>query len=72
MVEILSRGEKPQDRSYTAQFRKCSTVFRFKHSEATEVPDQRDGDMVRIDCPVCKNPVHVSETAHIRRLSGGY
>ncbi len=72
MVEILVNGQKPEDRQYTALCRKCNSLLRFKRSEATFIPDQRDGDMVRINCPVCKNPVHVSETAHVRRMSGGY
>jgi hypothetical protein len=53
MVEIITRGQIPGERVRTCTCQNCKTVFRFKHSEGEYSSDQRDGDAVKINCPVC-------------------
>lgn len=53
MVEIIREGSLPGDREHTTDCRNCQTKFRFKRSEAKFTPDQRDGDALVIDCPLC-------------------
>lgn len=53
MVQIIKRGTPPSEREYRICCYSCKTVFQFKQSEATLHPDQRDGDYVAIQCPVC-------------------
>lgn len=53
MVEILSRGKEPSERTHDCTCATCSTRFRFKESEAKYISDQRDGDAFAIHCPVC-------------------
>ena len=52
-MEIIRRGELPQERVYEAICSNCKTIFRFEEREAEKVSDQRDGDFLRIKCPVC-------------------
>jgi endogenous inhibitor of DNA gyrase (YacG/DUF329 family) len=53
MVEILKRGTPPSEARLTRDCQSCGTQFRFTRNEATFVPDQRDGDALKIECPVC-------------------
>lgn len=53
VVQIIERGHKPSDKDHTARCRECETKFTFKRSEASFVPDQRDGDALVINCPLC-------------------
>lgn len=53
MVEIITRGQIPGERVHTCTCQTCKTVFRFKESEGEYSSDQRDGDAVKIACPVC-------------------
>jgi len=55
-MEIIQRGQKPEEKPYRVTCRTCDTVFEFLRSEAKYVPDQRDGDYVEINCPVCHRP----------------
>jgi hypothetical protein len=52
-MEIIERGTLPTERQHEIRCRNCKTLFRFKCHEATYVPDERDGDFLSINCPVC-------------------
>lgn len=53
MVEIVERGLPRSDNKFQARCPDCQTLFNFKRAEAEFVPDQRDGDALKIKCPVC-------------------
>lgn len=57
MIKIIERGIKPDDKEYRTSCSRCKTVFEFVRSEAEYVSDQRDGDALVIECPVCKERV---------------
>ena len=57
-MEILKRGKKPEDKEYEATCQRCKTEIRFKQEEARITYDQRDGDFVTVECPVCNHPIH--------------
>lgn len=58
-MEILKRGTPPKERTHQATCRACGTEFRFRESEGRVTHDQRDGDFIQIDCPVCAATVTV-------------
>lgn len=61
MVTIIQRGIPKSERQYKARCR-CGTVFEFKYHEAENVSDQRDGDFLKIHCPLdgCDEMVFVN------------
>ncbi len=59
-MKILKRGLPPEERSIKASCNNCKTVVSFKPLEAQYVPDQRDGDYLRIGCPVCNRFITVA------------
>lgn len=54
MVVIIRHGELPEEKSYETTCRHCNTIFVFERHEARLVRDQRDGDFLKIACPLCK------------------
>jgi len=52
-MKILKEGKLPQEKTYTATCRDCKTVFEFKQKEAKMNYDQRDGNYLSVNCPVC-------------------
>lgn len=52
-MKIISCCEVPNDRVYQATCNNCKSVLEFKRSEAMYTSDQRDGDFLRVVCPVC-------------------
>lgn len=59
-IEIIKPGIRPEEQRYHATCRRCRCEFTFQRSDAELVPDQRDGDFFRIDCPACTWDVTVS------------
>jgi len=55
-MKILERGQIPNEQLYEIRCTKCRTLFQFQQQEAKYHSDQRDGDYLMIDCPVCKEP----------------
>jgi len=56
-MEVLFRGTSPLEREIESTCNTCSTVVRFKICEGTIVYDQRDGNSVKVTCPVCGNSI---------------
>lgn len=56
-MKIIKKGKLPEEREYMSTCRHCKTFFSFLKNEATYNYDQRDGDFLSIDCPLCKNKV---------------
>ncbi len=56
-MKIISKGRKPEEKEYRVTCDDCDTVFEFKKREAQYVSDQRDGDALKIKCPVCNRMV---------------
>lgn len=52
-MKIIKRGTIPSERRWEFTCRNCGTVFEIAQAEAKLVSDQRDGDYLAIDCPVC-------------------
>lgn len=61
-MRILKRGRPPEDAPYRVSCRNCKSKLEFEKREAEYVPDQRDGDYLKIECPICKEDVTVSAT----------
>lgn len=58
-MEIIKRGKHPDEQKYDGTCRNCKTEVRFKKSEAEYVSDQRDGDFLRVRCPLCSEYINV-------------
>lgn len=56
-MNIIHRGIKPAERRHTVRCTSCSSVMELSESEAKRVSDQRDGDYMSFDCPVCSRLV---------------
>ena len=52
-MKIITKGQIPEERMYRVVCRNCHTVFEFQYKEAQEVFDQRDGNYLKIPCPLC-------------------
>ena len=52
-MKIIERGEEPELQPMRCRCNHCRTLFEFLPMEATYVSDQRDGDALKIGCPVC-------------------
>ena len=52
-MKILRRGKKLEDEVMRGDCGHCGTWVEFSRGEAEYVFDQRDGDYVKVECPVC-------------------
>lgn len=59
-IEIVHRGALPEDKKYEGKCSYCRTVIAFKRADARYVCDQRDGDYLEVQCPVCSRPITTS------------
>ena len=59
-MKIIKKGKLPEKRVYRAHCPHCKTIFSFEKHEAKLEGDQRDGDFLRVKCPLCKNDVCIS------------
>lgn len=51
-MEIISKGRLPKDQQYQTTCNNCRTIFTFMRDEAELVPDSREGDFLRVTCPL--------------------
>lgn len=56
-MRIIKQGIPPSERLYVRTCYTCKTEFEFKQSEAKLEMDVRDGNYLRINCPVCGNMI---------------
>lgn len=52
-MEIIFRGQEPHKKVHTGTCTNCKTRVRYEEWEGTIVYDQRDGDYIKVPCPVC-------------------
>lgn len=52
-MEIVKRGVLPTEVVHQATCNHCGTVAKFKRGEAEHHFDQREGDYLSVQCPVC-------------------
>lgn len=59
-MEILHRGVPPEKKGkvYEATCRRCETVVRFEQGEGRVTCDQRNGNYVTVECPVCGSHIY--------------
>lgn len=56
-MKILKMGERPEDKIHHGTCYRCHTEIEFSRSEGTITSDQREGDYVSVNCPVCGFPI---------------
>ena len=56
-MRIVKLGVPKGGLKLTGKCPGCKTVIEFLYSEAEEVRDARDGDFLRIQCPVCPRAI---------------
>ena len=58
MIEVLDKGEPPEDRSkFVTTCGHCGFVLRFSPSDTKVTDDPLEGAIITLTCPVCKYPV---------------
>ena len=53
MMEIIKKGRLPEEEIFEGDCHNCKTEFRCKRCEGTYESYQRDGDFLRVTCPLC-------------------
>lgn len=55
MVDVIKRGNPPAHKVFGVTCRACLSDLSFRADDPAviRVPDQRDGDYFRLQCPVC-------------------
>jgi hypothetical protein len=56
-MEIIRMGQSPEDKEYEVKCYNCSTMFKFKESEAKKESGFRNDTYLIIYCPVCNQRV---------------
>jgi hypothetical protein len=51
-MKIIKAGKLPQNQTYKTSCANCKTEFEFEKGEAEFVSDQRDGDYLKVPCPL--------------------
>jgi len=59
-VKIIKRGQAPEEKTYRSTCRNCLTIVEFKRRDAKFTADQRDGDYLSVDCPVCAHRIYAT------------
>jgi hypothetical protein len=59
-MKIIEYGDRPEDKVYRNKCGHCKTVYEFARKEAKFHSDQRDGDYLTINCPVCQREAYVT------------
>lgn len=57
-MKILKEGKRPEATVHRGTCNWCDTEIEFARHEGTVTHDQREGDYVSVDCPVCGHSVH--------------
>ena len=60
VIEILKRGTPPQDKLATVNCGRCKSTLRLARRDGELILDQREGDAVKIACPVCQSEIWVA------------
>jgi len=53
-MNILKKGTIPEELFYYGKCYNCHTEVEFKQKEAKLTATPRDGDLLSVNCPVCK------------------
>lgn len=59
-MDIIRKGQIPEEVSVTWTCTKCRSEIRAQRSEGEEHHDQRDGNFVTFVCPVCQHENAIS------------
>lgn len=60
-VVITKRGQLPEKKRYHGKCHYCKTEIDFLAEDATVRYDQRDGNYLMVECPVCVKPITVKK-----------
>lgn len=58
MMKIIKLGRDPSETPVHGRCNNCGTEVEFELGEGTITNDQRDGDFVTVQCPVCQRKIH--------------
>ena len=59
-MKIIKKGNIPEEKIYRSECYNCKTEFEFQAREAKLTRDQRDGDFLTVDCPLCGVSAHAN------------
>lgn len=58
-MRITKEGILPEEQVHAGKCKVCGTEFEFLSREGKHKYDQRDGEWIEIDCPLCTRLVFV-------------
>lgn len=64
-MKILYRGTKPSETVHRATCSTCKSQIEFQRHEGKINNDQRDGNTIEVDCPVCETKIFASLTGSV-------
>lgn len=63
-MKILKAGTPPSERWYEGKCYSCLTEVEFQAKEAKLQVDQRDGDYLKVTCPICSHAITVQASKY--------
>jgi hypothetical protein len=57
MARIIRKGSLPESRKMELTCSNCKTVAEFTYSEGRPSSDQRDGNAICFECPLCHKDI---------------
>jgi len=59
-MKIIKKGNIPDEKIYQAKCYNCKTEIEFVQKEGVVTRDQRDGDFITVQCPLCGCGIHTA------------
>jgi endogenous inhibitor of DNA gyrase (YacG/DUF329 family) len=56
-VDILERGEVPEDKVFTVTCSYCKSVLKMRQDEVRSTESKGGGVTLHVDCPICAKPI---------------
>ena len=60
-MKIIRHGKIPQEKECQSECHNCKTLFSLTIAEGELVYDQRDGDYIKTNCPLCSTVICINK-----------
>ena len=66
-IRVTKHGALPDHDVFAGTCYRCKTEVEFERVDARLTSDQRDGDYLSVDCPVCGDAINVAASHPLRK-----